>query len=576
MATSPQPAELPARLLQAKTLRLNGRLSDAQLIYERILEAQPEHFESLHCLGIIAGQTNRWERAAELIGKAIAINPTVAAAYSDQGVVLKALKRWDAALASFDLAIAIQGDHAEAHNNRGNLLRELRQLEAALASYDKAIAVKADYAEAYYNRGVVLHDLNRLQSALDSYDKAVAIRPDYAKAYSNRGVVLEHLNQLETALASYNRAIAIKADYAQAYSNRGNVLRELGQWQAALASCNQAIALEPNNAMAYQNRALALLVAGDFAHGWKDFEWRWRNENSPIVKGIRPFPQPLWRGEEPLAGKTILLHSEQGLGDTIQFCRYARMVEELGARVILEVQSPLKNVLTGLRGVAQLISRGDDLPDFDYHCPLMSLPLAFKTTVSSIPAPIPYLRSDDQRVLYWRDELGERRKFRVGLVWSGGFRPHQPELWPINSRRNIPLAEFASLKHPDIEFYSLQKGQPAESELAELVSSHWDGLPLTDLTHLLHDFADTAALMENLDLIISVDTSTAHLAGALGKPVWILNRFDTCWRWLLDRSDSPWYPTVRLYRQEKAGDWNGVFQRVASDLHRLLESHRPQ
>jgi tetratricopeptide (TPR) repeat protein len=576
MATSPEPAELPARLQQAQRLRLSGRLSDAQLIYERILEVQPEHFESLHSLGIIAGQTNHWERAAELIGKAIAINPTVAAAYSDQGVVLKALKRWDAALASFDLAIGMQADHAEAHNNRGNLLRELRQLEAALASYDRAIAIRADYAEAYYTRGVVLHDLNRLQSALDSYDKAVAIRPDYAKAYSNRGVVLEHLNRLEAALASYNRAIAIKADYAQAYSNRGNVQRELGHWQAALASCNQAIALEPNNAMAHQNRALALLVAGDFANGWRDFEWRWRNENSPIVKGIRPFPQPLWRGEEPLTGKTILLHSEQGLGDTIQFCRYARMVAELGARVILEVQSPLMNVLTGLRGVAQLVSRGDDLPDFDYHCPLMSLPLAFKTTVSSIPAPIPYLSSDDQKVLYWSYKLGERRKFRVGVVWSGGFRPQQPELWPINGRRNIPLTEFAPLKHPDIEFYSLQKGQPAESELAELVSSNWDGPRLTDLTHLLHDFADTAALMENLDLIISVDTSTAHLAGALGKPVWILNRFDTCWRWLLDRSDSPWYPTVRLYRQEKAGDWDSVIQRVAGDLHRLLNSDRPQ
>jgi hypothetical protein len=224
------------------------------------------------------------------------------------------------------------------------------------------------------------------------------------------------------------------------------------------------------------------------------------------------------------------------------------------------------NLLSSFSSVAQLAEKGSPLPPFDYQCPLMSLPLAFKTSLSNIPANVPYLKSNLEKSLFWKEKLGEKIKLRVGLVWSGGFRPNQPELWSVNKRRNIPLAKLTVLKNLDIDFYSLQKGQPAESELAELIRDNWDGPHIVDFTSLLHDFSDTAALIENLDLIISVDTSTAHLAGALGQPVWILNRFDTDWRWLLDRSDSPWYPTVKLYRQEKAGDWDDVVQRVKADL----------
>ncbi|HVC44095.1 MAG TPA: glycosyltransferase family 9 protein, partial [Candidatus Binataceae bacterium] len=225
-----------------------------------------------------------------------------------------------------------------------------------------------------------------------------------------------------------------------------------------------------------------------------------------------------------------------------------------------------------LEGVAQVAARGHALPEFDYYCPLMSLPLAFKTTLSSIPAQIPYLKADADKARRWQEKLGEKAKLRVGVVWSGGFRPDQPELWPVNNRRNIPLAKLASLRHADVEFYSLQKGQPAASELTDLLAQHWDGPPLIDFTDLLHDFSDTAALIEQLDLVIAVDTSTAHLAGAMGKPVWILSRFDNCWRWLLDRTDSPWYPTARLYRQASPGDWDQVIQRVAADLSHLVRT----
>jgi len=230
------------------------------------------------------------------------------------------------------------------------------------------------------------------------------------------------------------------------------------------------------------------------------------------------------------------------------------------------VQKPLMNLVARCPGVAQIAAEGSSLPPFDYQCPLMSLPLAFKTNLSNVPSDVPYLKSDPEKSRFWKEKLGEKNKLRVGLVWSGGFRPNQPEVWSTNNRRNIPLRKLAALNFSDIEFYSLQKGQPAESELAESIRDNWGGPEIFDFTNLLHDFLDTASLMENLDLVISVDTSTAHLAGALGKPVWILNRFDTDWRWLLDRSDSPWYPTVKLYRQEKAGEWDGVVQRVKADL----------
>jgi len=318
--------------------------------------------------------------------------------------------------------------------------------------------------------------------------------------------------------------------------------------------------------MAYMNRAYAALLAGDFANGWVDHEWRWKAR--PQMLDPRFPDRTQWLGRESLLGKRIILRSEQGHGDTLQFSRYAKQVADLGATVIFEVQSELAALLANLEGVSQLVLRGEPLPAFDFHCPLMSLPLAFRTSLATIPAQVPYLVADPLKTRLWKDKLGPRTKPRVGLVWSGGFRPDQPELWPVNNRRNVPLAKLAALRNADIAFYSLQKGQPAESELTELKAAGWQGPELIDFTAALRDFSDTAALIENLDLVISVDTATAHLAAALAKPVWIMNRFDTCWRWLLDRDDSPWYPTVRLYRQQRAGDWDDVVERMRGYLLR--------
>jgi hypothetical protein len=337
----------------------------------------------------------------------------------------------------------------------------------------------------------------------------------------------------------------------------------------ALASYDTAIALKPDYAFAYVNRALARLLAGEYGQGFADYEWRWKETSGWIVNEARNFSQPLWLGQEDLTGKTILLQSEQGYGDIIQFCRYARFIEQRGAKVIFEIPKALSPLLEGLCGVAKLVIHGEPLPPFDYYCPLLSLPLAMKTTLSSVPSEVPYLANGEARLRNWRHRIGERRRMRVGLVWSSGIRPTRPDLLS-NLRRNVPLAKFASFKHLNIEFFSLQKGQPAEAELSELVARAWKGPDIKDFTNDIHDFADTAAFIEQLDLVISVDTATAHLAGALGKPVWILLRFDACWRWLLDRNDSPWYPTARLYRQERPGDWDGVVRRVESDLVRLL------
>lgn len=382
----------------------------------------------------------------------------------------------------------------------------------------------------------------------------------------NLGNVLRDLGKFEEALSYYSSAISIREDCAEAYQCRGAVFLDLQQIPAALDSLDRAIARKPDYAQAHCNRAYAWLLAGDFERGWAEYEWRRKDPASPLCRDARSFSRPLWLGEKSITNCSVLLHSEQGLGDTLQFCRYVKKIAERGARIILEVPQPLLTLLGNLEGVSHVIERGEPSPEYDYHCSLMSLPHALKIHIATIPSGVPYIRADVNRSRDWSDLLGDRKKFRVGIAWAGGIRSHIPEMVAINARRNIPLAHLVPLMHPKIEFHSLQKGQPAESELNALTALPWSRPEPRDHSNNLNDFSDTAALIEQLDLVISVDTSVAHLAGAMCKPIWLLNRYDTCWRWMTERTDSPWYPTMKIYRQPKPGDWDSVVAAVARDL----------
>jgi len=602
---SRHPEEVGAMNLLGVIALRSGHTTEGAELLRRVVLAQPRNPAAHVNFGNALLQLERHDSALQSFATALAIKPDYAEAYNNRGVALRALRRLDEALDSYDRALQFcPSDRADVHNNRGLVLRALNRPTEALDSFERALAIKRDYAEAHNNRGVALRELARHDEALISLQRALQLKPDYVEAHSNLGNVLVDLGRLGEALQSHERVVQLRPHYAQAHSNRGLVLKDLGRYQEAqesyeralqidpacaeahnnigvlhqerneperaVHSYDRALAIRPDLAVAHENRAYARLLAGDFAPGWADLEWRWRNR--PDAREVLRSNQPLWLGAESLRGRKILLLSEQGLGDTLQFCRYAGPVAALGAEVVLEVPGPLARLLSSLEGVSRLVVRGDPLPQHDYHCPLMSLPLAFGTTLASIPAGVPYLQADPEQVRAWGERLGIATKLRVGLVWSGGFRKRQPQLWPTNRRRNIPLTRLAPLRHPDIEFYSLQQGEPAESELAELMARKWAGPALMNHTQLLGDFADTAALIDNLDLVITVDTAMAHLAGALGKRVWIMNRFDTCWRWLLHRSDSPWYPTATLYRQERAGDWEGVVARISADLRRLVRT----
>ena len=480
----------------------------------------------------------------------------------EQGQLATARQHYEIILQAFP-------QQAEAHHFLGLIYFQEGNAQAALQAIDLALASQPNYALAHNNKGSILIELKLPLAALACYEQAITCDPQFALAHFNHALTLHDLRQLEQALQSYDAAIAIDPQYAQAHNNRANTLKELQQVTAAIAGYNQALSIVPNFAEAQWNRALAYLVLGDYEQGWQGYESRWQSPELSRAAGERKLNGVLWLGQSSLQDKTILLHSEQGLGDAIQFSRYAASVAKLGATVILEVEKPLIALFQTLAGVTQIIEKGQPLPPFDFHCPLISLPFAFKTKLDNIPFTQKYLGVDPTKQILWQKKLGPKTKIRVGVVWSGGLRPNQPEAWAVNERRNISLALLAPLKNEAIDFYSLQKGQPGESELVALKAAEWHGPNLIDLTAQLHNFADTAALIDQLDLIITVDTAIAHLAGALGKPVWILNRFDTCWRWLLDRNDSPWYDSVRLFRQAQLGQWEPVIEQVRNQLQQL-------
>jgi len=582
------PRQILQSLTEALTLHKQGRLDDAGRIYRAVLALEPTNFDALHLLGAALAQAGRRAEAESYLRAAVAIGPTQAPARNNLGNLLKDLGKFDEALDNYDRAIALLPDDPTAHSNRGNVLRSLGRREEALVSYARAIELRPDYADAHYNHGVVLTELERhaealasydralalnpgkhealynrgnvlrslgrLEDALDSYDRALALHPNGEKILSNRGNVLAELDRFDEALDSFNRAIAAKPDYPPPYSNRANLLKEFRRFDEALDSFNHAIALDPDFIDAHWNRALCLLQTGAFAAGWADYEWRRRKPN---WHPVRPdLTQPCWQGQSDPAGRTILVHAEQGFGDTIQFCRYLPMLTARGARVIFETERALHGVMQTLPGVAQVLVKGEPLPPFDYYTPLLSLPLAFGTELGSIPAAPHYLAADPAKVESWRGWLGERRRPRIGVAWSGSPQHRN------DRHRSIPLAAFSRLFAAEAEFVVLQKDfRPGDREAL----ARRPGLRVP--AEALVDFTDTAALCDLVDLVVCADTSVAHLAAALGRPVWLLlPGVNPDWRWLLDRADSPWYPSLRLIRQEFGEGWPALLDRVAAEL----------
>ncbi|MBV8653983.1 MAG: glycosyltransferase family protein [Alphaproteobacteria bacterium] len=504
---------MPDLFKEALSHHAAGRIAEAERLYDAILAGDPDHAGALHHLGLVRAAQRRSVEAVALIERALAADP----------------------------------DSATAHYNLGTTLRALGRDAEAVASFRRAIALKPDYLAAHANLGVALQTLGRSAEATLSYGRVLALDPTHAETHNNFGTLHAGRGRLESAVRHYRQALAAKPDYVDARINLGKALRGLNRPAEAIAEFAEALRLRPGDVEAMRSQGMARLILGDFAAGWR--QWRFARS--------RAVPRPLWLGDAPLEGKTILLWAEQGLGDTIQFARYVRLVAELGAKIVLEVQAELVMLLRGLPGVSAVLPLGATLPSFDCHCPLPSLPLAFGTELATIPTMVPYLAAPAGPASVPLPE-----GLRVGLTW-GGNPQHLND-----GNRSIPLERLAPLFDLDgIGFLALQKEQ-REGDAALLRR-----LPkVTDAARAMTDFDATASVVAELDLVITVDTSMAHLVGALGKEVWILLPFSPDFRWLLGRSDSPWYPTARLFRQGAPGDWDGVVAEVRAALARRGEA----
>ena len=547
------PRDVAALQLLGSIKAQQGQFNEAHRLLARAVEAEPNSVPGLSSLAGVLLALGREEEALAINDRVLRVKPDDPDALYNRGLLLARLARPAEALDAYGRALRAKPDFAAALVNRGNLLTQLGRAAEGIAELDRAIALNPRHAEAHNNRGLALAELGRREDALASYDRALALRPDYAEAHNNRGLVLQSLNRQEDALAAYDRAQALKRDYADAANNRGLALHDLHRYAEALASYDQALAVQPDFAEAHFNRSLTQLAIGDLGPGWVGYEWRWKTRKSTAP--WRDFPQPIWLGREPLAGKTILLHAEQGFGDTIHFARYVPPVAARGATVVVETQPALTGLMARLDGVSAVIEQGSELPAFDCHCPLGSLPLAFATELATIPG-VSYLAADPERVARWRDRLAPRARPHIGIVWCGNptFRG--------DYNRSMAFARFAPIiAAADATFVTLNPGRTA-SDARELAAD----AAVVDLAPELRDFDDTAALISGLDLVVTTDTAVAHLAGALAKPVWILLSASPDWRWLIEREDCPWYPSARLFRQSTLGDWPPVIARVRRAL----------
>jgi len=553
LAIKPDYAEAHSNL--GITLQELGQLEEAVKCFEKALVIKPGYAEAHYNLGVTLQELGQLEDSVKCYEQALAIKPDFAEAYCNLGVTINDLGQLEEAVKCYEQALATKPDYAEAHYNLGNTLKGLGQLEEAVKCYEQALTIKPDYAEAHSNLGVTLNDLDQLKEAVKCYEQALAIKPDYAEAHSNLGITLQELGQLEEAVKCYEQALAIKQDYAEAHSNLGNTLKELGQLDAAVKCFEKALVIKPDYAEAKWNLSLPQLVTGNFQEGWKNYESRWKKKD---FEPKRHYPQPFWDGSS-LVGKTLFLHSEQGIGDLIQFIRYVKVLSTKTTQIIVECPKSLHRLFSTIPEINVLVTKEETLPLFDFYAPLLSLPSILNTTLKTIPANIPYLLIADH-IGTVSPIVSQPRVLNIGIVWAG--RPTHKN----DKNRSIQLSLFSALTNiQDTQFYSLQVGdRKADLNHEDFASK------IIDVGKNLGDYAETATVINQLDLIITVDTSLAHLAGAMGKLVWVLIPFAPDWRWLLERDDSPWYPTMRLFRQPERGNWTAVF----NEVHQALEVYR--
>jgi tetratricopeptide (TPR) repeat protein len=535
-------------------LKGKGQLDEAIAAYRQAIALRP-NFPEAHCnLGIALKDKGRFDEAIAAYRRAIALRPNYAEAHCNLASALKDTGQLDEAITAYRQAISLRPNFAEAYSNLGNALTDRGQLDEAIAAFRQAITLNPNLPAAQSNLGIALTDRGHLDEAIAACRQAIALRPNYAEAHYNLGNALAGKGQLDEAVAAFRQAIALNPNIPEAHSNLGNALRDKGQLDEAIAACCQAIALRPNYAEAHNNLSFALLARGDFQRGWEEYEWRSKCKDFPSRP--RNFTQPQWDGSS-LEARTLLLHTEQGFGDAIQFIRYVPLVAQRGGRIIVECQAQLQRLFQNMAGRCQIVAEGQPLPGFDLRCSLLSLPRIFRTTLDNIPQIVPYLSPEPALVDAWSRTLGAPDgQLRVGLAWAGNPRFKGDRTRSLNLQQLAPLAATEGVK-----FYGVQKGPAGEQAKKPPV-----GLELVDLGPELNDFADTAAVMSLMDLIITTDTSVPHLAGALGRSVWVMLQLVPDFRWLRDRTDSPWYPTMRLFRQPSRGDWDSVITRVADAL----------
>ena len=548
----------PGRMMnEAIEHHRHGRFEQAAEGYWKVMEADPNHAPATYHLGMVMHRIGENEKAVELVSGALAQGYGGALEYCNLGIIYNQLGRLDEVVECQQRSIALDGEYTAAYFNLGNAYRNLSQPEAAIEALQTAVALKPDFPQAYNNLGLALYDAGRFEDALGCYDKALTTKPDYADAYLNMGNALRELGRPDAAAVSFQKAIVLERDLFEAHNNMGNVLMDLDRFEAAALSYAKAIVLKPDEPGAHKNLGIISLLLGDFETGWPEYSWR-RLEDDPTFN-VRNYKPPFWDGED-LTGKTIFVYPEQGMGDTIQFVRYLPMLRQRGGRVAFDIPLPMARLMWDLDGIDVALKDGDTLPPFDYHIPLLELPKLLGTTLDTIPAEAAYLHADEDLVAAWGERLGAKAGFRVGLVW-GGSPGH------LNDRNRSIAPELLRplVEAPGVEAFSLMVGRDGEA-------ARVFGDAVTDLAPELGDFADTAAAITHMDLVISVDTAVAHLAGALGGMAWTLLPFNPDWRWMLDRDDSPWYPSMRLFRQEKRKDWEGVIERVQAELAGLAKA----